>query len=241
MSLNTAAGSQPTYSSINTGRMHQADMRMRRFGKTLIIGDDTHKGCFWRANLVIKNTQGVSLQQYWYFKGLIFAYSFYFIIMMGFSLLHVATAVIVFLFDIVFVVLFSQYVYITHAVIPHVLQHPIMLTLELINRINVLLEVETTQVEGRYAFLRIVESSGVQDNNIERPFNVASSAGLIEVSATSSIVRFQAISWKCYQQICRTRLYSYLLLMSASFHIAFAFYCMIMIPAVTLGNASFVF
>lgn len=63
--------------------------------------------------------------------------------MMGFSLLHVATAVIVFLFDIVFVVLFSQYVYITHAVIPHVLKHPIMLTLELINRINVLLEVET--------------------------------------------------------------------------------------------------
>lgn len=56
MSLSTAAGSQPTYSSINTGRMHQADVRMRRFGQTYIIGDDTHKGCFWRANLVIIRT-----------------------------------------------------------------------------------------------------------------------------------------------------------------------------------------
>ena len=239
MALNS--GRQPNYSTINTGEVQQTDITMRGFGKTHFIGGDAHKGCFWRANLVISNTQGVTLLKYWYFKGLVFAYVFYFMIMLGFSLLHVGTAVCVFIVDILFVILFSQYVYVAHTIIPSVLKHPIMLSLELINRINVLLEVEIREVEGRYAFVRTVNNSGVQENNIETPFNEATSAGLIQVTASNHIVRFQAISLTCYMQIRRTQLYSYFLLMSACFHLLFALYCMIVIPTVTKGGASFVF
>ena len=94
MALNS--GRQPNYSTINTGEVQQTDVTMRGFGKTHLIGGDAHKGCFWRANLVISNTQGATLLKYWYFKGLVFAYVFYFMIMLGFSLLHVGTAVCVF-------------------------------------------------------------------------------------------------------------------------------------------------
>ena len=223
-------------SAVQAGQVTHTELEVKEFGKTVNLA----KGCYHRTNFIIRNTQGKDLRRYWYIGGLINIFLGYFVIGL-LSFLHVGFASGVFFIDILWIILFSQYVYIVHTVIPIVVKHPILPALQNINRVNMLLEVQITSVGGRYVYQKTVDTAGVRVGDVELQYNEASSAGLVHLSAASSTIRFQVLSPRAHGDVRQTRVYSYFLLLGAIFHLLYALACLIGILVVSEGKPSTIF
>ena len=224
------------HSSVAAGHVQRTEVEIKEFGKTVNIS----KGCFHRTNFIIKNTQGLSLRRYWYGRGLISIFLSYFVLGL-LSFLHVGAASAAMVIDILWILLFSQYVNIACKVIPIVLKHPVLPALQTINRVNFLVEVQIKVVDGRYVYLNTVDTAGLQVGSVELQYNAARSAGLFQLSAASGTVRFQILSPKAHSDVRNTRAYSYLLLLGAIFHFLYALGCLIGILVFSEGKASTIF
>ena len=223
-------------SAVAAGHVQRTELEIKEFGKTVNIS----KGSFHRTNFIIKNTQGLSLRRYWYMKGFVIMFLIYFFVGL-FSFFHVGAASAAIVIDVLWILLFSQYVNIACKVIPIVLKQPVLPALQTINRVNSLVEVQVKVVDGHYVYLNTVDTAGLQVGNVELQYNAARSAGLFQLSAASGTVKFQILSPKAHTDIRNTRAYSYLLLLGAIFHFLYALGCLIGILVFSEGKASTIF
>ena len=228
--------SRGQYTAVGAGHVQRTEMEVKSVGKSQFIS----KGCFHQTNFIIKNTQGLGLRRYWYMKGLVTMFLLY--CCPGiFSFFHVGAASIVIVIDILWILLFSQYVNIACKVIPIVLKHPVLPALQTINKINTLLEVRIKVVDGRYIYLNTVDTAGLQVGNLELQYNEARSAGLFQLSSASGTIRFQVLSPRAHSNARQTQAFSFLLLMGAILHFLYALGCLIGILVVSGGMASTIF
>uniref|UniRef100_A0A1X7UM82 Uncharacterized protein n=1 Tax=Amphimedon queenslandica TaxID=400682 RepID=A0A1X7UM82_AMPQE len=230
---NQVSVSRGQRSAVGAGHVQRTEIEVKEFGKHQSIS----AGCFHQTNFIIKNTQGQSLRRYWYMKGFVKMFLIYFFV--GFiSFLHVIAASVVIVIDILWILLFSQYVNIACKVIPIVLKHPELPALQTINKINTFLEVRIKVIDGRYIYLNTVDTAGLQVGNVEVEYNEARSAGLFQLSSASGTIKFQVLSPVAKSRARQTQAFSFLLLLGAIIHFLYALGCLIGILVVSGGNPS---
>uniref|UniRef100_A0A1X7UN65 Uncharacterized protein n=1 Tax=Amphimedon queenslandica TaxID=400682 RepID=A0A1X7UN65_AMPQE len=230
---NQVSVSRGQHSAVGAGHVQRTEVEVKEFGKHQSISG----GCFHQTNFIIKNTQGLSLHRYWYMKGFVKMFLLYCFIGL-ISFLHVIAASVFIVRDILWILLFSQYVNIACKVIPIVIKHPVLPALQTINRINTLLEVKIKVVDGRYIYLNTVDTAGLQVGNVEVQYNEARSAGLFQLSSASGTIKFQALSPRAHSRVRQTRAFSFLLLLGAIIHFLYALGCLIGILVVSGGMPS---
>uniref|UniRef100_A0A1X7SQF1 Uncharacterized protein n=1 Tax=Amphimedon queenslandica TaxID=400682 RepID=A0A1X7SQF1_AMPQE len=225
-------GQRPT---VGAGHVQRTEVEVKGFGKTRYISG----GCFHQTNFIIKNTQGQNLRRYWYMKGVVTMFLVYCFLGL-LSFFHVSAASVVIVIDILWILLFSQYVNIACKVIPIVIQHPVLPALQTINQINKLLEVRIKIVDGRYICLNTVNygTAGLQVGNLELQYNEARSAGLFQLSSASGTIKFQVLSPIAKNRVRQTRAFSFLLLLGAIIHFLYALGCLIVNLVVSGGMLS---
>ena len=230
---NQVSVSRGQHTAVGAGHVQRTEVEVKEFGKNQSISS----GCFHQTNFIIKNTQGLDLRRYWYMKGFVKMFLLYCFVGL-ISFLHVGAASIAIVIDILWILLFSQYVNIACKVIPIVLKHPTLPALQTINRINTLLEVRIKVVDGRYIYLNTVDTAGLKVGNLEVEYNEARSAGLFQLSSASGTIKFQVLSPRAHSRVRQTRAFSFLLLMGAILHFLYALGCLIGILVVSGGMAS---
>uniref|UniRef100_A0A1X7TS06 Uncharacterized protein n=1 Tax=Amphimedon queenslandica TaxID=400682 RepID=A0A1X7TS06_AMPQE len=230
------SNSRGQHSSIAAGRVQRTQVEVKEFGNTVNIS----KGNFHHTNFIIRNTQGKNLRQYWYVRGLINIFLIYFFAGL-FSFFHVGAASAAIVLDILWILLFSQYMYIASTVIPIVVKHPVLPALQTINWVNTLLEVQVKVVDGRYIYLNTVDIAGLQVGNVEVQYKQADTAGLVVLSETGGTIRFQVLSPRARNEVVQTQVFSFLLLLGAIFHLFYAIACFIGVLAASKGGASSIF
>ena len=217
--------SQSTSVVVSSAGADYAELKIGTFGQSVIVA----KGDFYRTNFIIQNTQGnANLKKYWYFRSLLTFYTLYFFCSTIGSALHIGAAIATFCLAILWLLLFCQYIYVVKKTIPIVLKHPVIKGMQ---KLNELVEVELNVVKGQYT--EVTASSSTAD------YDAAYKAGIGQVIAGTSKVRFQVINSEIKNSIIKTAFYSVFLVILSIFQICWGIaWCIITPVVLTNGKLS---
>lgn len=202
----------------------QTKIQFREVGRTVRL-----IGSFQKSNNIIHNAQWASqdhikLCRYAHFRGLLFVYCLYFGITAAGSFIHVGAAAGAALIDVLWLILFCQYIHVACKVVPLMLRQPATAFLDKLRQNNMLVEVKYT-VEGRAKVLRYVQLSehfratvlNGQNIDLRAEFNAVTSLGIYVASDGTMTFQILSHSMKCHLR--KTQCNSFFLLVFTILHL----------------------